>query len=145
MRKVRAEHLYCLNPCCNGRGSKTAGEAQPKQEPKVLILVVMEEGQRLSWPLSSPRKRRRVLILVVMEEGQRPSSSLPRPRRSPVLILVVMEEGQRLYAMAVHYYDEDDVLILVVMEEGQRLSTACVTEASRRSLNPCCNGRGSKT
>ena len=36
-----------LNPCCNGRGSKTlyaATRACPGR--RVLILVVMEEGQR---------------------------------------------------------------------------------------------------
>ena len=60
-----------LNPCCNGRGSKTS--PTPSRKPRcsmVLILVVMEEGQRLSQPrLYAGRES--VLILVVMEEGQR--------------------------------------------------------------------------
>ena len=39
--------LVCLNPCCNGRGSKTFGSDCTEDERKeVLILVVMEEGQR---------------------------------------------------------------------------------------------------
>ena len=54
-----------------------------------------------------------------------------------------MEEGQRLT-------DENGVsstftvLILVVMEEGQR-PPARYHRAQRGGLNPCCNGRGSKT
>ena len=36
-----------LNPCCNGRGSKTATvNAAQTASANVLILVVMEEGQR---------------------------------------------------------------------------------------------------
>ena len=35
-----------LNPCCNGRGSKTITEGTEKKFAVVLILVVMEEGQR---------------------------------------------------------------------------------------------------
>ena len=37
----------------------------------------------------------RVLILVVMEEGQRPRVSMITKSSMKVLILVVMEEGQR--------------------------------------------------
>ena len=36
-----------LNPCCNGRGSKTTRPSVDPLEIGVLILVVMEEGQRL--------------------------------------------------------------------------------------------------
>ena len=60
----------------------------------VLILVVMEEGQR--QPPLKPREWQWVLILVVMEEGQRPSMIISRMEQmKAVLILVVMEEGQR--------------------------------------------------
>ena len=39
--------LYCLNPCCNGRGAKTSYFYKVyNQGCNVLILVVMEEGQR---------------------------------------------------------------------------------------------------
>ena len=39
--------MTCLNPCCNGRGSKTSGEIVPTIIGLiVLILVVMEEGLR---------------------------------------------------------------------------------------------------
>ena len=37
-----------------------------------------------------------VLILVVMEEGQRLSADVKKENQQKVLILVVMEEGQRL-------------------------------------------------
>ena len=38
----------CLNPCCNGRGSKTyiSKKVAAQLDTLVLILVVMEEGQR---------------------------------------------------------------------------------------------------
>ena len=40
----------CLNPCCNGRGSKTLSYvAITDRLIEVLILVVMEEGQRLLY------------------------------------------------------------------------------------------------
>ena len=59
----------CLNPCCNGRGSKTECARCCTPAISVLILVVMEEGQRLRVPVT--HKDGSVLILVVMEEGQR--------------------------------------------------------------------------
>ena len=41
--------LASLNPCCNGRGSKTrVCQAARTAGRHVLILVVMEEGQRLT-------------------------------------------------------------------------------------------------
>ena len=55
-----------------------------------------------------------------------------------------MEEGQR--QSEVDTIDVTEVLILVVMEEGQRLKQ--IIAGSTRPyecLNPCCNGRGSKT
>ena len=62
-----------------------------------------------------------------------------------VLILVVMEEGQRHIVNVQLSFDKAIVLILVVMEEGQRPSSSAATHVSTMSLNPCCNGRGSKT
>ena len=56
----------------------------------------MEEGQR---PCVEPHVEyvgTGVLILVVMEEGQRLQQLLLQVLMSLVLILVVMEEGQRL-------------------------------------------------
>ena len=38
--------VISLNPCCNGRGSKTSVVGHPDTAAVVLILVVMEEGQR---------------------------------------------------------------------------------------------------
>ena len=60
----------------------------------VLILVVMEEGQRLFKYLVT-RPYWNVLILVVMEEGQRLTDENGVSSTFTVLILVVMEEGQR--------------------------------------------------
>ena len=37
------------------------------------------------------------------------------------------------------------VLILVVMEEGQRRRVKMLNSSAPSCLNPCCNGRGSKT
>ena len=57
-----------------------------------------------------------------------------------------MEEGQRLMADLVNLSSEEFVvLILVVMEEGQRPDSTKSSRQTLRSLNPCCNGRGSKT
>ena len=62
---------FSLNPCCNGRGSKTDdGKTLVPSGRYVLILVVMEEGQRQQLR-SELRRKQLVLILVVMEEGQR--------------------------------------------------------------------------
>ena len=62
-----------------------------------------------------------VLILVVMEEGQRLFKYLVTRPYWNVLILVVMEEGQRLIISVRASTSIIMVLILVVMEEGQRL------------------------
>ena len=63
--------MVSLNPCCNGRGSKTSKTTnRPDGGLPVLILVVMEEGQRPEKLLKRCEKLH-VLILVVMEEGQR--------------------------------------------------------------------------
>ena len=56
-----------------------------------------------------------------------------------------MEEGQRRAVGNGNKFIRKNVLILVVMEEGQRLVLAQVVGTLRQSLNPCCNGRGSKT
>ena len=49
-----SQRRLSLNPCCNGRGSKT----QQKSiifEISVLILVVMEEGQRQQFLIAFPK------------------------------------------------------------------------------------------
>ena len=56
-----------------------------------------------------------------------------------------MEEGQRRDLFQTIEFDEG-VLILVVMEEGQRqIIYWIIMGFGTKSLNPCCNGRGSKT
>ena len=109
---------FSLNPCCNGRGSKTRKARPSIFSAIVLIVVVMEEGQRRKTLVPSGRYRSlnpccngrgsktggandqvsfglMVLILVVMEEGQRRLPRSSGPCGKSVLILVVMEEGQR--------------------------------------------------
>ena len=110
---------------------------------RVLILVVMEEGQRPLRQKPLLPCTARVLILVVMEEGQRQAFKDEFEHPKEVLILVVMEEGQRLPAETAGTM-VPAVLILVVMEEGQR-PPCCIPSAQCVCLNPCCNGRGSKT
>ena len=44
--KLIQQLVMRLNPCCNGRGSKTYGMRKAERFTNVLILVVMEEGQR---------------------------------------------------------------------------------------------------
>ena len=61
-----------------------------------------------------------------------------------VLILVLMEDGLGLQLSAlinVHLR----VLILVLMEDGLGLSKKLKKSISRRCLNPCFNGRWSRT
>ena len=64
---------------------------------------------------------------------------------SMVLILVVMEEGRRRPSKWNIMGYLQCVLILVVMEEGRRQKIKTITNNKGKSLNPCCNGRGSKT
>ena len=80
-----------------------------------------------------------------MEEGQRPATLLLSALTLAVLILVVMEEGQR-QSVGGRLQAGWSVLILVVMEEGQRqLREFRLLRLMTLCLNPCCNGRGSKT
>ena len=80
----------------------------------------MEEGQRQDD--AAHVNMGGVLILVVMEEGQRPIKRYDYWNLHGVLILVVMEEGQR-HCHQCSSRLQRCVLILVVMEEGQRRST----------------------
>ena len=48
------ESYVGLNPCCNGRGSKTFVKTDDGDCIAVLILVVMEEGQRQGKRKSLP-------------------------------------------------------------------------------------------
>ena len=101
-------------------GQRPYGPDGKSLVPSVLILVVMEEGQRRVTLSFLKKDGSTVLILVVMEEGQRLITLIFEVVRICVLILVVMEEGQRLPYMG-RIWQLSSVLILVVMEEGQRL------------------------
>ena len=64
-----------------------------------------------------------------------------------VLILVVMEDGLVQYETRLYTKSLLGVLILVVMEDGLVLvsKTKSLEIYSLRCLNPCCNGRWSRT
>ena len=111
------ESLGCigLNPCFNGRWSRTIEcDRLPGLLP-VLILVLMEDGLGLSQACIF--LTRLVLILVLMEDGLGQCGNCHIDGDRGVLILVLMEDG--LGPM-------DDVkgkkvvivLILVLMEDG---------------------------
>ena len=68
MKIARLSSMKCLNPCCNGRWSRTS------------VYIRYETCIR-------------VLILVVMEDGLVPAAMTQQPVAQPVLILVVMEDG----------------------------------------------------
>ena len=60
----------CLNPCCNGRWSRTRVlNLVLTNEIDVLILVVMEDGLVLASQIEDLLMGANVLILVVMEDG----------------------------------------------------------------------------
>ena len=87
-----------LNPCCNGRGSKTpdrAGQNPSGGRKHSLNPCCNGRGSKTDFPKQLRFVRIVVLILVVMEEGQRPYRNCTSSAHH-VLILVVMEEGQRL-------------------------------------------------
>ena len=59
-----------LNPCFNGRCTRTAGDnATHDLKNRVLILVLMEDALALFCFKSTNRNKRRVLILVLMEDA----------------------------------------------------------------------------
>ena len=109
-----------LNPCCNGRGSKTSHETSGSVRLKV------------------------VLILVVMEEGQRPRLHEDQGRRL-CLNPCCNGRGSKTGDRPMNQGESWAVLILVVMEEGQRRRVKMLNSSAPSCLNPCCNGRGSKT
>ena len=62
--------LTSLNPCCNGRWSRTARQiADATNQTTVLILVVMEDGLVPFVRNYISALNGDVLILVVMEDG----------------------------------------------------------------------------
>ena len=64
---------------------------------------------------------------------------------SRVLILVVMEDGLVLSATEQPMPGDPMVLILVVMEDGLVQVLRQVNQMTSKCLNPCCNGRWSRT
>ncbi len=62
---------------------------------EVSILVVVDEGRRLSRQLEEAAELRKVSILVVVDEGRRPGPGTEDGDRTQVSILVVVDEGRR--------------------------------------------------
>ena len=87
----------------------------------------------------------RVLILVVMEDGLVLRELLLWISAILVLILVVMEDGLVLSATEQPMPGDPMVLILVVMEDGLVQVLRQVNQMTSKCLNPCCNGRWSRT
>ena len=105
----------------------------------------MEEGQRLRGQRIAEKKYKEVLILVVMEEGQRPTDRLYRRAFKPGRLNPCCNgRGSKTNTFIPPHEVINRVLILVVMEEGQRQYDV-VKQVIAGCLNPCCNGRGSKT
>ena len=86
----------------------------------------------------------RVLILVVMEDGLVLRELLLWISAILVLILVVMEDGLVLAIRQVAL-GAAAVLILVVMEDGLVQFYVEPFKILEYGLNPCCNGRWSRT
>ena len=102
----------------------------------------MEEGQRQVKSMP-PTHGSAVLILVVMEEGQRHGAGA-YPIRVDFCRLNPCCNGRGSKTpQNGGAFPTTTVLILVVMEEGQRPSV--FSRIVPVGLNPCCNGRGSKT
>ena len=61
-----------LNPCFNGRWSRTAKFEQSMSLIRVLILVLMEDGLGQALRMAKKSSKGFVLILVLMEDGLGP-------------------------------------------------------------------------
>ena len=80
-----------------------------------------------------------------MEDGLVPEmTNYSRVAITLVLILVVMEDGLVL-TLLTPWNGVRSVLILVVMEDGLVLKQKDALKNAVKSLNPCCNGRWSRT
>ena len=118
MKCWRKMVMRSLNPCCNGRCTRTVTQGRNGYPQGVLILVVMEDA----------------LVRQKAPENKAVGN---------VLILVVMEDAlvQRLVSILQTF---ERVLILVVMEDALVLQVFASMQVSG-SLNPCCNGRCTRT
>ena len=84
---------FGLNPCFNGRWSRTLREKFEKiLLLGVLILVLMEDGLG-PWEDLTKWANETVLILVLMEDGLGQKNNNPIAEALHVLILVLMEDG----------------------------------------------------
>ena len=134
-----------LNPCCNGRGSKTT----------VLVGLTSHMGQSLN-PCCNGRGSKtepsfehlfvynEVLILVVMEEGQRPYQG-PRPFLWDCLNPCCNGRGSKTFLWDLRPTWGKSSLNPCCNGRGSKTRDHSCGTYVPHGLNPCCNGRGSKT
>ena len=90
-----------------------------RENNTVLILVLMEDGLRVSAMVDISLRGTSVLILVLMEDGLRDRNVSSSNIQVLVLILVLMEDGLR-GQRKILFRTRKGVLILVLMEDGLR-------------------------
>ena len=120
-----------LNPCFNGRCTRTAGDnATHDLKNRVLILVLMEDALALFCFKSTNRNKRRVLILVLMEDALAQLLNAIENLYKYVLILVLMEDALA-QQVAKLYSVFNSVLILVLMEDALALVDCDIEEVHK--------------
>ena len=111
-----------LNPCCNGRGSKT------------MTMVIMLQLTLSLNPCCNGRGSK--TCQRCFDDWQ----------KNGVLILVVMEEGRRRGRYRIAYLFLQECLNPCCNGRvSKTISTVTFKTSTKTRLNPCCNGRGSKT
>ena len=85
--------IDCLNPCSNGRYSRSSHQQDClRGVDKVLILVLMEDTLGVGIELEGQDRKPGVLILVLMEDTLGASWESEIRDLLKVLILVLMED-----------------------------------------------------
>ena len=120
VQKLLKNLQLSLNPCFNGRCTRTiSGQATQKYLSAVLILVLMEDALVRIKKSSGRRSKKPVLILVLMEDALVLSIRWLLPIGVlNVLILVLMEDALVLFGYAAIPVAIVWVLILVLMEDA---------------------------
>ena len=118
-RKSVSRLMLSLNPCFNGRCTRTCNEINGKWiQGYVLILVLMEDALVLLPKKMQDRINEIVLILVLMEDALVHDLEDERKELCKVLILVLMEDALVLFAPYALSLKNQTVLILVLMEDA---------------------------
>ena len=120
MRYLPISSWFCLNPCCNGRWSRTA------------TMCFFACGQVSLNPCCNGRWSRTVL------------TELNKARKA-CLNPCCNGRWSRTYVQIQARTLHKVVLILVVMEDGLVPEVRNTYFGAKLCLNPCCNGRWSRT